>query len=761
MSPLDHAASRRAVLQAGGGLTLAFLFGGRANAQDASPLRKLEAAAAAADGSPAFAPNAFIRIDGTGPVRLVIPNVDMGQGIYATEAALMAEELEVGLGQVVVEHAPPIEPLYQTSLLKSQITGGSTSVRAFYNGLRQAGAAARTMLVAAAAERWGVEPASLTARDGRVSHVESGRSATYNELAGAAAKQPVPDLEKIALKDPKDFRLLGTPFRRVDTAEKVDGRLKFGIDAAVEGMQVATLALCPHVGGSVKTLDVEAARKIPGVRDVIRIDGGVAVAGAHFWAAKTGLEALNVEWEAGPNADFSTASMFEAMDRTSRDGKALVAESEGDVAKAAGRKIEVVYRLPMLAHAAMEPLNAVVHVRPDACEIWVGTQVPVRAVQVAARLTGLREDQIILHQHYLGGGFGRRLEVDSIETAVKFAKQVPYPLKLVWTREEDIQHDVPRPAYLDRLSATLGDDGYPVAFTDRVTGASVPARWAPVILREDGFDPDTTECAAEMIYHVPNRHVEWAPYETPKALPIGWWRGVGPTHNLFTVESFFDELAHAAGKDPVEYRLKLLEKNPRAAATLKDAAAKIGWGGALGPRRGRGIATGAPFGSWVTAAVEVEVSPQGEVRITRAVSSLDCGLVMNPNTVEAQIQGGLVFGWTMALYGALTYENGAAQQSNFHDYRMMRMNETPLIEVSILKSGEAPGGVGEVGTAIAAPALANAIFAATGVRIRELPIDRKLLIENGDAQKRNLTETLPPAAPKRDLASAAAATGGA
>lgn len=526
-------------------------------------------------------------------------------------------------------------------------------------------------------------------------------------------------------------------------------------------MQVATLALCPHVGGKVKSLNIEAAKKVAGVRDVIQIEGGVAVSGAHFWAAKMGLEALEIEWDAGPNAGFSTASHFKALDETSLTAKALVAAAEGDVTKVSGKKVEAVYRMPMLAHAAMEPLNAVVHVRPDACEIWVGTQVPVRAVQIAAKITGLREDQVTLHQHYLGGGFGRRLEVDSIEIAVKFAKQVPYPLKLVWTREEDMQHDVPRPAYLDRLSATLGEDGYPLAFTDRVTGASVAARWAPVILRKDGFDSDTTECASEMIYHVPNTHVEWAPFQMPEALPIGWWRGVGPTHNLFTVESFFDELAHAAGKDPVEYRLKLLEKNPRAAATLKDAAAKIGWGEKLGPRKGRGVATGAPFGSWVTAAVEVEVSPQGEIKITRAVSSVDCGVMMNPNTVEAQIQGGLIFGWTMALYGALTYENGAAQQSNFHDYRMMRMNETPHLEVSLIKSAEAPGGIGEVGTAIAAPALVNAIFAATGVRIRELPIDRKLLIENGDAQKKTVTERAAPAAPKRDLAEASAAAGGA
>ncbi|WP_020178111.1 xanthine dehydrogenase family protein molybdopterin-binding subunit [Methylopila sp. M107] len=750
--------SRRAILQTGGGFTIAFMFGaGALKAQDASPLAKLEAETAARDGNPAFAPNAFIRIDKTGPVRLVIPNVEMGQGIYSTEAALIAEELEVGLGQVVVEHAPPVEQLYQTPIFKSQITGGSTSVRAFYQGLREVGATARVMLIEAAAEQWGVDPSSCKAAMGVVTHAESGRSLTYNELAEAAGKRKAP--EKVALKEPKDFKLLGTPFRRVDTADKVDGKMPFGIDVSVPGMQIATLALSPTVGGKLKKLDEAAAKKVAGVKDVLRIEGGIAVTGEHFWAAKMGLEALGLEWEPGEHAELSTAKIFEAMDKISRDGKSLVAAEEGDV-KVAGKRVEAVYKLPMLAHAAMEPLNAVVHVRPDACEIWVGTQVPTRAVTVAAKITGLREDQIIVHNHYLGGGFGRRLETDSIETAVAFAKQVPYPLKLVWTREEDMQHDVPRPAYLDRMSATLGDDGLPVAFTDRVTGASVAARWAPVILRPDGFDSDTTECAAELVYHVPNRKVEWAPYETPRALPIGWWRGVGPTHNLFTVESFFDELAHEAKQDPVEYRRKLLAKNPRALATLDAAAKKIGWGEELGPRKGRGVAVGAPFGSWVTAIVEVEVSAQGEVKLNRAVSSVDCGVVMNPNTVEAQIQGGLVFGWTMALYGELTYENGAAQQSNFNDYRMMRINEVPHIEVELVKSSEAPGGIGEVGTAIAAPALTNAIFAATGVRIRTLPIDRKLLIENKDAEKKNLTELQPPAG-LRDLASADVVAGGA
>jgi isoquinoline 1-oxidoreductase beta subunit len=723
MKPAElPAPSRRAVLRGAGGFSLGFLLLGRVGPALASvsPFPQPDdAAAAAADGRPAFAPNAFIRIDRTGPVRLVIPNVEMGQGIYTAEAALIAEELDLGLDQVALEHAPPNNALYATALLGEQATGGSTSLRANWLLLRKAGALARAMLIGAAAQRWNVEAAALTVERGVVHHAASGRSAAYGELADAAARQPVPT--QINLKSAEDFHLLGKPMRRLDTPQKVDGATQFGIDIRVPGMMVACVAPCPTAGGRVVSVDDAAARAIPGVKNVIRLDDGVAVIGEHFWAAKSGADALRIVWDRGPNAAFSTSRLFSELDQASRTGRPIVARQVGDVNQA-GKMIEAIYQLPMLAHAPMEPLNAVVHVRPDACEIWVGTQVPIRAQNIAAKVSGLPPGKVIVHNQYLGGGFGRRLEEDSVGLAVRIAKAVDYPVKLIWTREQDIQHDIPRPAYHDHIAAIVNADGMPVVWTDRVTGASVLRRWAPKAVRADGFDPDTTEGADHPPYDLPNLKAEWVPFEMPKDMPVGWWRGVGPTHNLFKVESFIDELAHAAGKDPIAYRRALLQKNPRVLALLDLVAEKSAWDSPRTARMGRGIAIGSVFGSHVCVMVEIEVSPQREVMLRRAVSAIDCGFVINPNTVEAQIQGGLIFGWTGALYGQLTYEKGAVQQSNFNDYRMMRINEAPPIEVHIAKSSAEVGGIGEVGTAIAAPALGNAVFAATGIRVRKLPI---------------------------------------
>jgi isoquinoline 1-oxidoreductase beta subunit len=693
-----------------------------------------DAAAAAADGNPPFAPNAFIRIDADGGVRLVMPNVEMGQGIYTGACMMLAEELGVGMDQIKVEHAPANEELYSMPLLGGQITGGSTSTRGHWQVLREAGAVAQSLLVAVAAERWRVEPSTCTVSRGVVTHASTKRSLGFGALAKSAGALPMP--AKVTLKDPKDFAVIGKPWRRVDSVDKVRGATQFGIDVRVPGMKIATVKACPTLGGTLVGINDRRTRAIPGVLAVLQLDGAVAVVGEHFWAAKRGLEVLEVAWDPGDNATLSTAKLRAALADQSRYGTPIVAREAGSK-PVDGKLVEATYQLPMLAHATMEPLNTTVWVTPDKCEIWVGTQVPVRCVAAAARITGLPEDKIVLHNQYLGGGFGRRLETDSVEQAIHLAKQVAYPLKVIWTREEDIRRDIVRPMYHDRISALLDANGRPVWYGDRVTGGTVLGRWMPQAMEKNGMDTDLVECVAEVPYDIPNLKVEWVRHDMPEGVLVGWWRGVGPTHNLFVVESFMDELAHTAGKDPLAYRRLLLQKNPRSLALLNLAAQKIGWdGGPLPARVGRGIALGEPFGSRVCLIVEAEVTPQGEVLLRRAVVALDCGIAINPGSVEAQVQGGVLFGLSAALYSGITIKDGGVEQSNFHDYRTLRINEAPPVELYRIDGGQPPGGLGEVGTAIAAPALGNAIFAATGVRLRALPVDRSLLVENAAALQR-------------------------
>jgi isoquinoline 1-oxidoreductase beta subunit len=536
---------------------------------------------------------------------------------------------------------------------------------------------------------------------------------------------PVPD--KVALKDPKDFTLIGTPAKRLDTPEKVNGKAKFGIDAMIPGMKFATVAACPVFGGKLKSVNDSKAIAIKGVHQVVRIDNAVAVVGDHMWAAMQGLAALDIEWDEGPNANVSTESIVEQMARASQhDG--VVARSDGDVAKSmptAAKRIDAVYEMPFLAHAAMEPMNCTVHVTKDSCDIWVGIQVVSRAQATAAEVTGLPPERIQVHNHLIGGGFGRRLDVDGITQAVAIAKQVDGPVKIVWSRKEDIQHDVYRPYYYDRFTAGFDAQDRLVAYHHRVTGSSILARWAPPAF-VNGLDEDAINGAAkEMPYAIPNILVDYVRDEPP-GLTTGWWRGVGPTHNVFVVESFIDELAVETKKDPVEFRRSLLGKQPRVLGVLNLAAEKAGWGTSLPDSVGRGVSVQFAMGTYLSQVAEVEVSKEGEVKVRRVVCAVDCGQIVNPDTIVAQIEGGIIFGISAALWGEITLRGGRVEQHNFNDYRVLRINETPLIEVHLVKNTEAPGGIGEPGTIGVAPAMANAIFAVTGKRVRKLPIKDQL-----------------------------------
>jgi isoquinoline 1-oxidoreductase beta subunit len=491
-------------------------------------------------------------------------------------------------------------------------------------------------------------------------------------------------------------------------------------------MKIATVAACPVFGGRLAAVDESKAKKIEGVHQVVRLDHAVAVIADHMWAAKHGLAALDIEWDEGPNARLSTSDIVQQLEAALlRPG--VIARKDGDVAKAmagAAQQVEAVYEMPFLAHATMEPVNCTVHVRKDGCDVWVGSQVLARAQATVAEVTGLPVEKIRVHNQLLGGGFGRRLEVDFITLAAQIAKQVEGPVKVVWTREEDIQHDVYRPYYYDRMAAGLDDEGMPVAWTHRSTGSSIYARWHPPAFK-DGLDPDVLEGAAKPPppYALPHMLMEYMRQEPP-GIPTGFWRGVGPTHNVFVVESFIDELAAAAKKDPVEYRRAMLGPSPRAQAVLDLAAEKAGWGQSLPEGHGRGVSVQFVFGSYVAQVAEVQVAKNGEVRVIRVVCAVDCGVVVNPDTVRAQMEGGIIFGLTAALFSEITLKNGRVEQSNFNDYRIMRINEAPAIEVYLVESAEAPGGIGEPGTSAVAPALTNAIFAATGKRIRKLPVTR-------------------------------------
>jgi isoquinoline 1-oxidoreductase beta subunit len=695
-----------ASVAAGGGLLLGF------------PLAP--AALAAAPVAPV--PSAFIRIDRAGRVTLLLPYVEMGQGAYTSQAQILAEELEVDPGTVILEPAPADERLYSSPLFGGQITGGSGSLRGAWLTLRSAGAAARMMLVGAAASRWNVPVSSCEAVNGRVTHGASGRSLGYGELADDAVHQPVPVAPK--LKEPGSYRVVGKPIKRLDTPAKINGTAIFGIDARPEGVRYAMVAACPVFGGKVGSVDATETMKVKGVRQVVRIDDAVAVVADHTWAARKGLSALKVTWNEGANASLTTADLVASAD-AALDRKGIVSTRTGDVDKAeasAAGRYDADFQLPLLAHAAMEPLSCTLHVTRDHCDVWLGSQILGRAQKAAAEGTGLPLDKVVMHNYFLGGGFGRRLETDYVLQAARLARQVDGPVKITWSREEDTQHDYYRYHNHSRIRVGLDAKGQPVSWRHRVVGPNIMARFLPVY-QKDGVDLDIVDGAFGP-YDIPNVLVDYVRNEAPNGMGTGNWRGVGPTRNVFITETVIDELAHRAGQDPVAYRRALMTKAPRPRAVLDLAAEKSGWGEALPPGSGRGVAVFTAFESHLAMVAQVRVEPSGKIHVERIVCAVDTGIAVNPDIVRAQIEGGAIFGLTSVLYGRITIARGRVQQGNFDTYPVMRINEAPRIEVYIVPSNESPGGIGEPGTTAAIAAMANAVFVATGKRWRSLPIDQ-------------------------------------
>jgi isoquinoline 1-oxidoreductase beta subunit len=685
------------------------------------PLRKTRAAAAAP-----FAPNAFIRIDRRGEVSLIMPQVEMGQGTYTSISMILAEELDADWSQVRVEHAPADEELYANPDLSIQATGNSNSIRAFWKPLRMAGAATRACFVEAAAHTWGVSIAECRTENGKVIHDRTGRTLAYGALVDRAAAVAPP--KDPVLKEAGTFRLIGRPLQRLDTPDKVNGNATYGIDVLPPGVKVATLAASPVLGGTVAHVDDRRARAVPGVRQIVVLDDLVAVVGDHMWAAKCGLDALDVTWNDGANADVSSELIWSRL-RSASLRPGAIAKAVGDVDKAlggdtSGQVVTAAYEMPLLAHACMEPLNCTVHVSPTSAEVWIGTQVMERVRAAVARASDLPEGQVTVHNHLLGGGFGRKLEHDMAYQAARIARHVDGPVKVIWTREEDIRHDVYRPAYRDILWARL-EGGRIVGWKHRVSGSAVMARFLPAFFQK-GVDPDGVDSAQDIPYDIPNMRVEFN-REEPPGIITGFWRGVGPNNNVFAIESFIEELARKAGKDSITFRRSHLDKTPRLQAALDLVREKSGWDTPLPARCGRGVAAQISFASFIATVVECEVDEVGEIKLRRVTSAVDTGIAVNPDTVMAQLQGGLIFGLTAGLYGEITLKKGRVEQSNFHDYRMLRIDQVPSIEVHVIKSGEAPGGIGETGATASIPALRNAIYAATGVPLRRMPVDRALL----------------------------------
>ena len=688
---------------------------------------------AAAAGEKTLRPNAFLRIGDDDTVTVLVPKSEMGQGVMTALPMVIAEELGAEFSRIRVEHAPAGKDYVMPMSFGMQITGGSTSVRGSWDTLRKAGASAKDLLERAAAKTWDADRAQCKAETGRVVG-PGGKSATFGELVPAASKLSA---KSVKPKAQKDFTLIGTSVPRTDVPMKTDGTAEFGMDVLRPGMLIATVLRCPVFGGTVRSFDAEKAKQVPGVKQVIALDHGVAVLAEGYYAALKGRKALEVKWDEGEHAEMSSDAIREAFAKAG-EKKGEKVRNEGDAVAeiaAAPTKLSAIYDTPFLAHATMEPLNATAHVTESGCDVWSGTQNQSMAKSIAAKVTGLPKDAIRIHTMMLGGGFGRRGEFDFVEEAVRLAHAAKVPVKVIWSREDDMQHDFYRPLYWHKLEGAVDAKGEPSAWFHRLVGPSIVRRFLKIgsMISWDQdrgdltwHDITSTDGARTLPYGFPNLRVEYGREES--GVPIGFWRSVGNSFNAFVTECFFDELAAAAKKDPYELRLKLLHEEPRAAAVLKLAAEKAGWGTTPVPEgQGRGIAVHESFGSWVAMVAEVSVADDGAPRVHKVVCAVDCGRVVNPSIVEAQMESGIVYGLSAALRGKITVEKGRVKQGNFHDYPPLRMKEMPVVETHIVPSKETHGGVGEVAVPPIAPAVCNAIFSLTGKRVRSLPIDASLL----------------------------------
>jgi isoquinoline 1-oxidoreductase beta subunit len=717
--------SRRQFLQGSaalvGGLVIGFYLpmkGGRAFAADAP----------ATQAPKIYPPNAFMRIAPDDSITIIVNKSEMGQGVYTSLPMMLAEELEADWSRIRVE-AAPVAPVYNHTVFGSiMLTGGSTSVASSWDQFRRVGASARMMLIRAAAQQWGVPESECRAEMSQVIHAASGKRLNYGALADAASRFPLP--EHVELKQPKDFKLIGKPTRRLDTPEKINGSAKFGLDVYLPGMLIVVIARSPVFGGKVKHFDATEALKVPGVQGVYRVPTGVAVAATGFWPAKVARDLLKIEWDEGPGAALSTPAMrAEYLELAKKPG--AVARKEGDAAqgiKGAYKTVSAEYEVPYLAHATMEPLNVAVDLKPDHCDIWTGTQFQTVDRNSAAQAVGLKPEQVEVHTMYLGGGFGRRANPhsDFVTEAAQVAKAVGKPIKVVWTREDDMRGGYYRPMWVDHIEVGIAKDGKPVAWQHTIVGQSIIAGtpFEPMMIK-DGIDAASVEGAATIPYLIPNLQVD---LHSPKnVVPVQWWRSVGHSHTAFIVETMVDELAHLAGKDPVAYRLGILPADSRYRGALKLAANKAGWGKKKLPKgHAYGVAVHKSFESYVAEIAEVSLE-KGRIRVHRVIAAVDCGMVVNPDGVRQQVEGGMVYGLSAALHGAITLEIGRVQQSNFDKYTPLRFSEMPRVEVHIVESSEPPTGIGEPGVPPIAPAVANAVFALTGKRLRRMPFDQEKL----------------------------------